>query len=392
MTGPRTVRVSAASAEYDVVVGSGLVASIGERTKLALPQAARVLLATDAGLPADLIDTADRSLREAGLKVTAHMLRATERDKSLSQLETTLSAAVGARLERTDPVVALGGGIVGDLAGFAAAVYRRGCPVVQVPTTLLSMVDASVGGKTAANLSSGERLVKNMAGSFHQPSLVLADVGALVSLPDRVFTSGLAECIKHGMLAATASIGAPDPDLLSWTEANAAAIASRDTAILTELVARNITVKAAVVAQDERELDRRGGRALLNLGHTFGHAVEPVPGAAPSTGAEAPLQHGEAVAIGLLAACAAGARMGLTPDGYGDRIASLLSSIGLPTGATGLPDHATIADAMRDDKKVTSGALRLILPDGIGSCTVVESPGTGIVEAGIDVMTRRESP
>ncbi len=274
--------------------------------------------------------------------------------------------------------------MVGDLAGFAAATYRRGVPVIQCPTTLLAMVDASVGGKTGVNLDLGTSeapdLKKNAVGAFHQPSLVLADTDSLGSLAPRHLRAGLAECIKHGMIAADAG----DPGLLAWIGKNLNGLLGLDRALVTELVTRNVAVKARIVAGDEREENSSGGRAILNLGHTFGHAIETLPGLSPDRNmANAPLLHGEAVALGLVAAAACSAKLGLCPLGLLDQVGDLLTRAGLPTKVAGLPSDEAIITLMGHDKKAMGGAMRLVLPVGGGRAMVVANPAREGVAAGL---------
>lgn len=384
----RTVHVRTASRAYDVVIGSGTLARLGEGARRALPRPpARALIVADDGLPQALIDTVAASLASAGLTSSIARVAAHESAKSLAAAESVLATAARTRHERTEPLVALGGGITGDLAGFAAATYRRGVPWINAPTSLLAMVDASVGGKTGVNLDlggpSGPDLKKNMVGAFHQPHLVVADVDTLRSLPDRELRCGLAECVKHGLL----SPGFGDAALLDWTEGNVARFLARDADSLIELVARNVTVKAAVVGGDEREEADDGGRALLNLGHTFGHAIETLPALTPDGNpAHAPLKHGEAVALGLIAACRTAAALNLCPPSIGDRVRSLLAGAGLPTTVAGLPDQRTLLALMAHDKKSRGGRMRLILPCGSGGARVVEDAPPSAVEVGLDAI------
>ena len=319
----------------------------------------------------------------AGFAITTAQARATETDKSLETVERLLAEVAETNHERRDPVIALGGGIVGDVAGFVAAIYRRGVPVIQCPTTLLSMVDASVGGKTGVNLAGGGAarggLKKNFVGAFHQPALVVADVATLDSLPDRELRCGLAECVKHGLIAAAEDGGA----LLAWIEANLSRIAARDPASLVELVERNVRLKAGIVGRDEREDSDKDVRAALNLGHTFGHAIETLPGLTPDGDpAHAPLHHGEAVALGLVAAARCAEHLGLCERALGDRVVSVLRRIGLPVQVSGLPDSGAVLAAMRHDKKVQGGRLRLVLPTGAG-VRVVDDPDEAAIRTGL---------
>ncbi|MEC9372216.1 MAG: 3-dehydroquinate synthase family protein, partial [Planctomycetota bacterium] len=317
---------------------------------------------------------------------------ATERRKSLATAEHLLRCVAETRHERRDPIVALGGGVVGDVAGFVAATYQRGCPVVQCPTTLLSMVDASVGGKTGVNLEvekahrRGGTLLKNFVGAFWQPSLVLADVRSLQSLDARHVRCGIAECIKHGMIAR--GVGATE-DLFEWTASMLPSIVEQDEDVLVDLVARNVAVKARVVVGDEREeaASSAGGRALLNLGHTFGHAIEPLAGLSP-TGKEtdAPLLHGEAVGLGLVAASACAAELGMVEGEYAELVRATVEAAGLPVRVKGLPSDEDLIAAMGHDKKVRGGKLRLVLPCGDGEARVVDDPDERAVRAGIGAI------
>ena len=386
----RTLRVSLpGNRGYEVVVGSGVLPDLGAMLSRVTPGSGRAFVAHDRNLPHGLVQEFVAALQTSGLKVRSRPVVAEETSKTLAALEPILIELGESRHERRDPVVALGGGIVGDVAGFAAAIYRRGVPVVQCPTTLLAMVDASVGGKTGVNLAVGGALKKNFLGSFHQPALVVADVRTLASLPDRALRAGLAECVKHGLLSADWG----DPALLDWTEQNTERFLRRDPDALAELVARNVAVKAAVVAADEREeadeSTSHGGRALLNLGHTFGHAIETIPGLSPTADASlAPLQHGEAVALGLVAAARTAEALGVSSTGLvlADRIIRLLGRIGLPTKVHGLPPTDQVLSLMADDKKVAGGRLRLVLPLTPGRCKVVTDPDRRAVIAGIDAL------
>lgn len=386
----REIRVDLAERAYTVRVGVGLIDELGWIVRQRLPRAHQVFITSDAGLPPSVLERAHRSLTAEGFATAHAAIVPSEKSKSLSTLEQVLAALARARHERAQPIVALGGGIVGDLAGFAAAVYRRAVPVFQVPTTLLSMVDAAIGGKTGVNLDSSspgepENLKKNFIGAFHQPSGVIIDVGLLASLPDRTFRCGLAECVKHGMIAADWG----DPGLLDWTESNLDAILSRRPATLAELVSRNVAIKARVVASDEREELSEGGRALLNLGHTFGHAIETLPSLSPDENpANAPLQHGEAVALGLVAACHASEDLSPGPAGTAlrSRIVSIVSRIGLPTNVRNLPPTEDVLALMFHDKKVSSGRLRLVLPAGPARAAVLDDPPRETVARAIDAL------
>jgi 3-dehydroquinate synthase len=267
--------------------------------------------------------------------------------KTLANVSRMLDVLVTNRFARDACVVALGGGVVGDMAGFAAACYQRGIPFVQVPTTLLSQVDSSVGGKTGVNHPGG----KNLIGAFHQPVAVFTDTNTLATLPDRELRAGLAEVIKYGLIV--------DREFFDWLEANAAKLLARDTVALTYAIKRSCEVKAEIVARDEHE---RGDRALLNLGHTFGHAIE-------SATHYKTWLHGEAVAAGMLLAADVSQRLGWmgTPDV--ERVESVLQQFGLRTDVQSLP-AATIAENMKIDKKVAAGRIRLVLLKAIGKSVV----------------------
>jgi shikimate kinase/3-dehydroquinate synthase len=345
--GPVTVHVPLGERAYDILIGRGLLDESGARiAALGARAAAIVADETVAGLYAERLAA---NLGRRGLRTATIPVPPGEGSKSYAMLAQVCDAILEARIERDDLVVALGGGVIGDLAGFAAAVVRRGVRFVQVPTTLLAQVDSSVGGKTGINSSFG----KNLVGAFHQPSLVLADTALLDTLPLREIRAGYAEVVKYGLIG--------DEAFFAWCEARWRGVFSggpeRDHA-----VAHNCRAKAAVVVRDERE---EGDRALLNLGHTFGHALERVTGYD-----SARLIHGEAVAIGLALAFRFSARLGLCPGPDADRVARHLTSVGLPTRLQDVPGGCGSAEAlvaaMAQDKKVKAGALTFILAHGIG--------------------------
>ncbi|QKK09249.1 MAG: 3-dehydroquinate synthase [Planctomycetota bacterium] len=325
-------------------------------------------------------------MRAAGVQLTEIELNASEKAKSLETFGRILAAMGAARLERNDPVIALGGGITGDVAGFAAASYRRGVPVIQCPTTLLSMVDASVGGKTGVNLDAGGSLQKNMVGAFHQPTVVVADIGTLSTLPDREFRAGLAECLKHGLL--DSSPGAGGRTHLTWITDSLDRILARDPTVLVELIARSVAFKAGVVRGDERETaESGGGRALLNLGHTFAHAIETLHHLSPTDNpGDAPLLHGEAVGLGLVACATTAVRMGLAPAALPEQISTLLTRCWLPASVRGLPDARSCWRLMGADKKTTGGKLRLVLPCKTHHARAVEILDHAPVLAGWDAI------
>ncbi|MGH7243892.1 MAG: 3-dehydroquinate synthase family protein [Phycisphaerales bacterium] len=383
----RRVRVELSERSYEVCIGAGVFALAPEIARKRLgPNCRTAFIVVDSGLPEETSHRAVGAIRAGGLNAIATTIHASEHDKSLESLGLIITEMTRRKLERSDVVIALGGGIVGDLAGFAAATYRRGICVIQCPTTLLSMVDASVGGKTGVNVDlagDGSDLKKNMVGAFHQPLGVLADLDTLVSLDDRQFAAGFAECIKHAMIGAEFG----DAELLAWTEANISKLSKDNAPLLAELVERNVAIKARVVAGDERE-EKEGGRALLNLGHTFGHAIEALPGARSilSNGTELPedIHHGEAVALGLRAAAHTSVKLGLVDDSYAKRVGALVDAAGLPAKVRGLPTGEELIERMSHDKKHIGGKIRFVLPSAIGRAKIVEDPEVGAVRAAIE--------
>ncbi|KAG9598781.1 hypothetical protein KCV01_g8572, partial [Aureobasidium melanogenum] len=284
-----------------------------------------------------------------GLTWSSFLLDDGETHKTFANVGRVLDALGALGATRDACVIALGGGVVGDLAGFAAACWMRGIDFIQVPTTLLAMVDSSVGGKTGVNLPVG----KNLAGAFHQPRAVVADTDVLRTLPQREYFAGIAEVVKG------AAIG--DLPFFAWLEANADALARRDADVLVEAIARKCRYKAGVVARDETE---QGERALLNLGHTFGHALE-------TAGNYSEILHGEGVAIGMVLAARLSARLGMAPSSDTDRLVALLQRLGLPVEPSKAHAASRLLDLMRLDKKNTAGTLRLILWRGVGQAEIV---------------------
>lgn len=381
----QTIRVEIQPAPYDVSVGVDLIPSLGRRVRDQLgPRPRRAFLIWDDNLPKSTVAEAADSLSTAGFSIGSAPITALESNKTLQTHESLCNEVLRFRLERNEPIIALGGGIVGDVAGFVAASYRRGVPIVQCPTTLLAMVDASVGGKTGVNLvieeNGSSRLVKNMAGAFWQPSLVLADIATLRSLEDRQFRSGLFECVKHGLLSA--GVGADD-SLFDWMRDALPRAKDRDESLLVDLVARNVAVKSHVVGRDERE-SFGGVRALLNLGHTFAHAIEPIQSLTPTDDpSDAPLLHGEAVGFGLLAAAATARALRMIDESIESSIREIVLAAGLPSATlTGLPDDETLLGTMFDDKKVAGGRIRLVLPESLGSSRLVDDPPRETIIAG----------
>lgn len=393
MSRSRAVRIDLGPRRYEVRIGAGMLGELGRIVHRRARAARRCLVIADAGVPLPHRREALRSLRAEGLSTWIVVLRPSERAKTMHTAEALAGAMARLGLDRSDVVVTLGGGVVGDLGGFAGAIYRRGVAVVQCPTTLLAMVDASVGGKTGVNLDIDGDLVKNAAGAFWQPIAVLADVRTLASLPERQYRAGLAECLKHGLIGTSCG----DPGLLDWLLAHSRALRARQPTAITALVHRNVALKARVVEGDEREEHRRGGRALLNLGHTFGHAIETLPGVRPvlpnenrlgriRRGGEDVILHGEAVAAGLVAAAHTAQAMDLCGPEVAAIVEAALGDLGLPAQVSGLPKDATIFRAMMRDKKVRGGRLRLILPTGVGTCRVVEDPPIWAVRRGLEAI------
>jgi len=305
-----------------------------------------------APLYADTVETALRTAR-SDCTVARFVLPAGEHEKTLARFGECLDALAALGATRDATVYALGGGVVGDLAGFAAACWMRGIDVVQLPTTLLAMVDSSVGGKTGVDLPAG----KNLVGAFHPPRLVVADTTTLGSLPDRELRAGLAEVVKYGAVF--------DVGFLAWLERHAAALIARDTSALADAIARSCTYKADVVARDPYE---HGDRALLNFGHTFGHAIEAEQG---YRGAGDGLNHGEAVAVGMVLAARLSARLGRAPHGDVTRLRDLLIALGLPVALPAGLEADALLRRMRLDKKATADGLRFVLWDGAGQAHVV---------------------
>ena len=361
--GQQTVRVDLGTRAYDIVIGPGVLAETGARIA-ALAPGARCAVVTDENVAPLHLAALEASLCDTGLAAPSIVLPAGEATKSFAHLQRTVEALLDARLERGDLVVALGGGVIGDLAGFAASVARRGMGFVQVPTSLLAQVDSSVGGKTGINTPQG----KNLVGAFHQPRLVIADTAVLDTLSAREFRAGYAEVVKYGLLG--------DAPFFAWLQANLDAVMTGGPARV-EAIARSCRAKASIVARDEREA---GERALLNLGHTFGHALEGITGYRSDV-----LVHGEGVAIGMVMAHAFSARMNLASPDDAARVASHLETAGLPTDLSVIRPHIADADALMDfiaqDKKVARGALTFILTRGIGRAFIARDVPASEVRA-----------
>jgi len=345
---------------YDIVIGRGVISTLGTRIA-ALRPGAKAFIVTDQNVAHHAMPAAEAALKRAGVATKQMIVPPGEVSKSYRIFEQVCEAVLNAQIERGDLVVALGGGVIGDLAGFAAAVVRRGLDYVQVPTTLLAQVDSSVGGKTAIDSGHG----KNLIGAFHQPILVVADTALLDTLPKREFRAGYAELVKYGLLG--------DAAFFAWLEAHwreIFAASSSGNSAREQAVAVACRAKAAIVARDERET---GERAFLNFGHTFGHALE------AGCGFSDRLLHGEAIAIGMVLALEFSAREGLLPLSEAERVVRHLAEVGLPTNPSDipgpLPDIERMMELIGQDKKVKRGMLTFILARAIGSV---------VIETGVD--------
>lgn len=352
MTLAETIRVELGGRSYDVIVGAGLLDQIADLAGPFLKSYATrpVPIVADVNARDHHGPRIEASLAKAGFEAVWYDVPSGEASKSWSGLEKLTDWLLSLGVTRSDHVFALGGGVVGDLVGFACAILKRGCGFVQLPTTLLSQVDSSVGGKTAINTAAG----KNMIGAFHQPSLVLADMDTLTTLPDREMRAGYAEVIKYGLLG--------DREFFDWLEANGAQVLRRAQKPLQHAIATSIRAKARIVSEDERETS--GARALLNLGHTFGHALE------AETGFSDRLLHGEAVALGMVLAARFSARRGEISRDDAARAAQAIGTTGLPSQINQLGltcDGARLVDHMRHDKKMEgTGTLPFLLLRGLG--------------------------
>jgi len=360
-----TVKVSLNERSYRILVGQDLLSRLGsECSRLSLGR--RCALITDARVGPLHADAALASLRAAGFDPITITVPSGETAKSLKVVSSAYDALAHARLERKSFVVALGGGVVGDLAGFVAATYLRGIPFVQVPTTLLAQVDSSVGGKVGVNLRAG----KNLVGAFHQPRLVLCDLDTLKTLPDREYRSGLAEVIKYGIIQ--------NPALFRRLARHMPRLLARDPAELAPIISRCCAIKADIVGQDETET---GLRAILNFGHSIGHGLEAISGYGRYL-------HGEAISIGQVAAAHLSARLTGLPPGEVARIRDLFNAAGLPVSVTLSPaQRRRLFNAMRLDKKVSDGSIRFVLARRIGSVVFGQAVPESEVEQALDAVS-----
>jgi 3-dehydroquinate synthase len=345
---PVVVEVGLAERSYSIAIGRGQLITLGQRIAALRPRAKAVIV-SDETVARYHLAAAEAALAGAGIVATCVTVPAGENSKSFPVLQQVCEAVLAARLERSDLLVALGGGVIGDLAGFAAAIVRRGLDYVQVPTTLLAQVDSSVGGKTAIDSRHG----KNLIGAFHQPVLVVSDTALLDTLSDREFRAGYAEIAKYGLIG--------DADFFRWLEVNWEQVFTGGSA-REHAIAVSCRMKAAIVARDEREM---ADRALLNLGHTFGHALE------AAAGFSGQLLHGEAVSLGISLAFAFSVKRGLLPAADAERVERHLALVGLPTHVSSFPDAAPgvdrLMELMAQDKKIRQGKLTLILARAIGA-------------------------
>ena len=337
--------VRTSSGSYPLWVGWNIIEELGERVHGVLDTRAAYVI-SDIGAQSQA-RRAQVSMERAGIPTHLFFIPSGEQSKTLETAERIYTWLAGLKAERGHLILAVGGGVVGDLAGFVAATFLRGIPYAQVPTTLLAMMDASIGGKTAVDLPQG----KNLVGAFYQPRFVLADVSALQTLPERELNSGWAEALKHGLIM--------DEGLLSTFESQRESIRSLEPEIATDVIRRSMAIKAAVVSKDEKET--LGIRVLLNYGHTIGHGLEAATGYSQYL-------HGEAVSVGMVGAAKIGCDVGLMPASDVERQRSVLADYGLPLHARGV-DPDRVLDAMRSDKKTAAGAIRWVLLDGIGSAT-----------------------
>jgi 3-dehydroquinate synthase len=371
LTASARISVAIAGAPYDVVIEPGLIDRIGAEVRPFVRKDS-VPIVTDTHVAAQWRARVDAALAKAGLNGRWLILPPGESTKSWAHLAQVVDFLIAEEVERRDRVIALGGGVIGDLVGFAASMVKRGCGFIQIPTTLLAQVDSSVGGKTAINTAAG----KNLVGAFHQPALVLADPDTLDTLPPRHVRAGYAEVVKYGLI--------DDAEFFAWCEANGARLISGDAEARVTAIARSVAAKARIVAADEKELT--GVRALLNLGHTFGHALE------AETGFSDRLIHGEGVGLGMVLAARFSVRQGLMHGQDAERIAAHLAAVGLPASLRSLGldcDGRRLADHMLHDKKMDAGTLPFLLMRGIGQTFLAKDVDLADIATFLDAELRR---
>ncbi|WP_151734480.1 3-dehydroquinate synthase [Paenibacillus tengchongensis] len=365
----RSITVELGERSYPILIGSGLLQQIGGLCReVGYPQRSPLLVVSDSEVAPLYLAAVEASLTAAGYTVVSHVFPSGEASKSLTVYEEVMTTAIQGGLDRRSAVLALGGGVVGDLAGFVAATYMRGIGFVQIPTTILAH-DSSVGGKVAVN----HPLAKNMVGAFYQPSLVLYDLDTLQSLPPRQVASGLAEVVKHGLIL--------DREFAYWCLEHAAELLALQPEALGYALERGCAIKAAVVAGDERE---HGQRAILNLGHTIGHAIEAV-------GGYGAFLHGEAIAIGMAGSALLAARLGRDQAIYTDTVA-MLTALGLPVRLPVEYTEEALMEAMMHDKKFKEGQMTFIVPDSIGAVSIVDDIRQEDVRGVIAQLQKEGSP
>ncbi|WP_338468369.1 3-dehydroquinate synthase [Novosphingobium sp. ZN18A2] len=360
------IPVEIAGAPYDVRIEPGLLHRAGAQCRPFLQKPA-ALIVTDGRVADCWREKVEASFAAEGIETRWHVLPPGESSKSWGELEKLVDWLLAQEVERKDAIIALGGGVIGDLTGFAASIVKRGCRFIQIPTTLLAQVDSSVGGKTAINTAAG----KNLVGAFHQPSLVLIDPEGLDTLPPRELRAGYAEVIKYGLI--------DDPAFFEWCEANGGKVLRNDPAACEYAIATSVAAKARIVAEDEKETT--GRRALLNLGHTFGHALE------AETGFSDRLIHGEGVALGMVLAARYSVHRGLMNGQDAERIAAHVAASGLPASLRALDlqcDGARLVDHMLHDKKMDAGTLPFLLMRGIGQTFVARDVNLDDVSTFLD--------
>ncbi len=359
----RQVKIDLPGREYEIVIGGGLLGEAGRLIAQRVGKG-RCGVVTDENVAHHHLADLEAALKAEGRHKGSIVLPAGEATKSFGRLQELSEGLLEMGLERGDYIVAFGGGVIGDLAGFAASILRRGVTYVQIPTSLLAQVDSSVGGKTGINTRQG----KNLIGTFHQPGLVIADTDVLKTLPDRQMRAGYAEVVKYGLLGDAAFFG--------WLEENHGAILGHEAGPLTQAIETSVRAKSAVVLADEKEA---GARGLLNLGHTFGHAFE------AATGYSDRLLHGEGVAVGMVCAFRLSERMGLCPAGSADRVTAHLRAVGLPTEVRDIPGERMHADRLIDlmgqDKKVRDGRMTFVLARDIGEAFLTQDVDLAEVRA-----------
>jgi 3-dehydroquinate synthase len=369
MINSETLKVELEKSSYNILIGNGLIANAGEYLTKILP-AKKVFIVTDDNVAGLYLHKLQTSLTKSSILHSSYVIKNGEQSKSFRGLENLLNKILEQKPDRKTTLIALGGGVVGDLTGFAASIILRGINFVQIPTTLLAQVDSSVGGKTGINTTAG----KNLVGSFYQPSLVLADIDTIKYLPTREFLAGYAEVVKYGIIN--------DLDFFNWLDKNLSAILEKDSSALQYIIKTSCASKAQIVVADERE---RGVRALLNLGHTFGHALETL------TGYSNELLHGEAVAIGIAFALKLSYRMGLCEMDEVDKVINHLKKSGLKTSPLDIKpnwDANSLIALMRQDKKAFDGKMTFILANKVGSCFIENNVPENIVHSLVtDVIT-----